>query len=201
MTKAVHDVEASPHFREILWVLHGERRVALTTGASRILGYIFRGEGADLELTKQAFVIRFAWHPARHRYRLENAASVVSAVLSLCGVTSVDGPTTATIRASAIPHALQWRSRNWGFSDQNVWLFPGSTLRIMVRSAADQSQPDVNVPPAPIDYVRQYVRLVHPLACPRCKHVSTEFRVLQTSSWVCPICGVSFPADDYQQVR
>jgi hypothetical protein len=78
------DTPDSTTLHRVQEVLRTWRRVTFLPGDEKLMHYILKGFGADLEVTARAFVVRYDWHPSRHRYFANTAPGIVSKLLEWC---------------------------------------------------------------------------------------------------------------------
>ena len=185
------DRDGARHFREVQEILRAGSRAKLGRSASKVMRFILEGSAADLEITEAFFTVRFDWNTARHRYFMDLAPGVVSALLDWCGLTTIVTPHAARFAADRVPRG-GYLSTGVRRVDRDVWFFSDSPVQLFVRHADRTSRlPLAAAPPAPIREPRRTVPLVRPHACPHCGHPALSYRNLG-SAWLCAACARSF---------
>jgi hypothetical protein len=185
------------YFREVQEILLAGSRAKLKGGASKLTRFILEGSGADLEITEKVFTIRFDWNTARHRYFMDLAPGVVSALLDWCEVSKVVEPLAARFPADRVPRT-GYLTTGILRADRDVWFLPGSPVQLSVRRAEPTSKlPVASALPTPIREPRRTVTLVRPHACPHCGRPSLSYRNL-VGAWLCAACARSFPVGPIQ---
>lgn len=179
------------HFRDVQEILRGGRRAKFGRGASKVMRFILEGSAADLEIAEKSFTIRFDWNTARHRYFMDLAPSVVSALLDWCDLPAVLEPRAARFASGRVPH-VGHLTMGFKRTDRDVWFLPDSTVQLFVRRAEATSELPLGISrPAPIREPRRTVTLVRAHACPHCGQPAFSYRNL-VSAWLCAACARSF---------
>lgn len=177
------------HVQEILRTGH---RASFGTGETKVMRFVLQGTGADLEVSGRAFTIRFDWNSSRHRYFMDLAPGVVSALLDWCQSSHVTEPRAARFPAERVPRVGYLRAP-WPSIDRDVWFLPGPSVQIFVRQARPGApSPIPSNPPLPLRAQLRTVVLASPHVCPHCRTEASSYRNLVTA-WVCSACARSFP--------
>jgi hypothetical protein len=170
------------------------QRFPLDGGSSKVLRFMLeRPDGCDALISRDAFEIRFGWHPSRHRYFLRLACAVVSELFQLSG--HADGPTIrARIGPAAIP-ALQFPA--WSFGERLLWLDRSpEAIAIHVRDGREDLNQVARALPEPISYELNFIDFPSPLACTKCGAATERYRRLSDGALLCAACCRSFVLGD-----
>jgi hypothetical protein len=180
----------------VLAALDGEP-FPLDGSSSKVLRFMLEHvDGCDVTISRDAFEIRFGWHPSRHRYFLHLAAPVVSELLRLARYAGPIQRLAAPIGPATIP-ALDFTS--WSFGKRVVWLDRSvDMISIHIRDAHAQATLPEGPPtlPEPIGYKLELVDFPSPMACQRCNRESLRYRRLADGALLCPACARTFTLGD-----
>ncbi len=182
-------------FARVNRILAGATRQPLGAQVSKVLRFMLVSDlGADAEITPAAFVIRFGWHPSRHRYFTHIAPGVVSTLMEWADIRSVESAGSWLLEGRSVPAMPRW-PRAWDFGARWAWFVPSSSsLTIHVRAESEQGM--ATPLPKPIRAKRHVAHLPESLACPHCAVDSREYRFLTSAeAFVCGSCGRSFKAE------
>lgn len=170
------------------------QRFPLDGGSSKVLRFMLeRPDGCDALISRDAFEIRFGWHPSRHRYFLRLAPAVVSELFQLSGHSGGQA-IRARIGPTAIP-PLQFPA--WSFGERLLWLHRSSeTISIHVRDGHDDLHQVARALPDPISYDVTFIDFPSPLACIRCAVANQRYRRLSDGALLCGACSRSFVLGD-----
>ncbi len=186
------DVPDTKIEQQVQEILRTWRRVELLPGDDKLMHYILKGSAADLEVTARALVIRYDWHPSRHRYFANAAPGIVSRLLEWCDARVVTEPRAFRFSGNRVPR----RGLFWELVEPSeafdVWFFPAHIVRVMVRRAKLGTElPVASSPPPSVRARLSVVTLARLHACPHCGHEAKSYRNLGTA-WVCGACAQSF---------
>lgn len=190
VARSTADLQSVQKVQEILrtW-----RRVDLQRGDVKLMYFILMGAAADLEVASEALTIRYDWNPSRHRYFPNAAPGIVSKLLEWCGARVIVEPSAFRFSGTCLPRRGLFWARIEPSEAFDVWFFPETEARVMVRRATrDASLPRADTPPRPVRAERRVVTLAHPIACPHCGNFADSYRNLG-SAWLCATCARSFP--------
>lgn len=178
---------APAHFETLQRVLRGAEALP-RLDVSILLGFMLSsGEGADLEISRERFIIRYGWYPAAHKYFLDCAPSAMSKLMRWCQLSAISAPCAARFEGRSEPTVVPLK-----FEAHDAWFYPGEEVRVMLR-AASGAPPSIARPPAAIRYEKKAVSLAAAIPCPHCLRESQTFRVV-SDVFICGACGRSFPA-------
>jgi hypothetical protein len=149
------DVEV-PAFESVLAALDGAR-YPMDPGASKVLRFMLeRPEGCDARVSRDAFEIRFGWHPQRYRYLTRSAAKIVSQLLILANERS----SLVRVRAPIGPATLSGTYRWWSFDRRLLWIDSDpmtSLVTIAVRAMDARGSGPLEGSPDPLVVPRQRI--------------------------------------------